>query len=207
MIGRWTGAISVFQFGRATKRLLTIIVPFIAFGTIVLANWIKGSPISDYKYYPIYILFLIGANLYAQEKPIRLLLSVSLLGVLFILVSLFTTGMIANYSLIATGLCCSVMWPCIFALAVTGLGKYTSQASAFLITMILGGAIIPPTQGAVIDLDKGTEVNGITTGPYTHLSYVIPLLCFAYLAWHTIKTRAVLKAQNLDVDQQVAGGH
>jgi FHS family L-fucose permease-like MFS transporter len=207
MIGRWTGAISVFQFGRATKRLLTIIVPFIAFGIIVLANWIKGSPISDYKYYPIYILFLIGANLYAQEKPIRLLLSVSLLGVLFILVSLFTTGMIANYSLIATGLCCSVMWPCIFALAVTGLGKYTSQASAFLITMILGGAIIPPTQGAVIDLDKGTEVNGITTGPYTHLSYVIPLLCFAYLAWHTIKTRAVLKAQNLDVDQQVAGGH
>jgi FHS family L-fucose permease-like MFS transporter len=207
MIGRWTGAISVFQFGKATKRLLTIIVPFIAFAIIVLANWIKGSPISDYKYYPVFILFLIAANLYAQEKPIRLLLSVSLLGVLFIVVSLFTTGMIANYSLIATGLCCSVMWPCIFALAVTGLGKYTSQASAFLITMILGGAIIPPTQGAVIDLDKGTEVNDITTGPYTHLSYVIPLLCFAYLVWHTLKTRAVLKAQNLDVDQQVAGGH
>ena len=207
MIGRWTGAISVFQFGKATKQALTIIVPFIAFGIIVLANWIKGSPISDYKYYPIYILFLIGANLYAQEKPIRLLLSVSLLGVLFIVISLFTTGMIANYSLIATGLCCSVMWPCIFALAVTGLGKYTSQASAFLITMILGGAIIPPTQGAVIDLDKGTEVNDITTGPYTHLSYIIPLLCFAYLVWHTLKTRAVLKAQNLDVDQQVAGGH
>ena len=207
MIGRWTGAISVFQFGKATKQALTIIVPFIAFAIIVLANWIKGSPISEYKYYPVFILFLIAANLYAQEKPIRLLLSVSLLGVLFIVVSLFTTGMIANYSLIATGLCCSVMWPCIFALAVTGLGKYTSQASAFLITMILGGAIIPPTQGAVIDLDKGTEVNDITTGPYTHLSYVIPLLCFAYLVWHTLKTRAVLKAQNLDVDQQVAGGH
>ncbi|HUP12952.1 MAG TPA: MFS transporter [Niastella sp.] len=207
MIGRWTGAISVFQFSKKTKRLLTILVPFIAFAIIVLANWIKGSPISDYKYYPIYLIFLIGANLYAQEKPIRLLLSVSLLGVVFIITSLLTTGMIANYSLIATGLCCSVMWPCIFALAVAGLGKYTSQASAFLITMILGGAIIPPTQGAIIDLDKGTEVNGITTGPYTHLSYIVPLLCFAYLAWHTLKTKAVLKSQGLDIDQQVSGSH
>lgn len=207
MIGRWTGAISVFNFSKQTKKLLTVVIPFVAFGIIVLVNWLKGSPIADYKYYPLYILFLIGANLYAQERPIKLLLSVSLLGAMFILISLLTTGMTANYFIIATGLCCSVMWPCIFALGIAGLGKYTSQGSAFLITMILGGAIIPPTQGAIIDLDKGTEVNDITTGPYTHLSYIVPLLCFAYLAWHTIKTRSVLKSQGLDFDKQVSGGH
>lgn len=208
MIGRWTGAISVFNVSKSTKKLLTVVVPFIAFAVIVLANVVKGSPIGDYKYYPIFILFLIAANLYAQERPIKLLLSVSILGVLFILVSLLTTGMVANYCIIATGLCCSVMWPCIFALAITGLGKYTSQASAFLITMILGGAIIPPTQGAVIDLDASSiNAAGVTTGPFTHLSYLVPLACFAYLAWHTIKTRSVLKSQGLDVDQQVAGGH
>lgn len=206
MIGRWTGAVSVFNFTKQTKRLLTIIVPFIAFGVIVLANWIKGSPIEDYKYYPIFILFLIAANLYAQERPIKLLIAVSLLATTFMTVTLLTKGMIANYSIIATGLCCSVMWPCIFSLGVAGLGKYTSQASAFLITMILGGAIIPPTQGAVIDLDKGTEVNGITTGPYTQLSYIIPLLCFVYLVWHAIKSRNVLKAQGIDFDKQVSGG-
>lgn len=207
MIGRWTGAISVFNFNRQTKKVLTVVIPFVAFLIIVLVNWLKGSPISDYKYYPIYILFLIGANLYAQERPIKLLLSVSVLAAIFILISLFTTGMVSNYSIIATGLCCSVMWPCIFALGIAGLGKYTSQGSAFLITMILGGAIIPPTQGAIIDLDKGTEVNDITTGPYTHLSYIVPLLCFIYLAWHTLKTRSVLKAQGLDFDKQVSGGH
>jgi FHS family L-fucose permease-like MFS transporter len=207
MIGRWTGAISVFNVTKKTKQLLTIIVPFVAFAVIVLANLVKGSPIGDYKYYPVFILFLIAANLYAQEKPIKLLLSVSVLGVLFILVSLLSTGMLANYAIIATGLCCSVMWPCIFALAITGLGKYTSQASAFLITMILGGAIIPPTQGAIIDLDRGSEVAGVTTGPYTHMSYLVPLACFAYLAWHTLRTKKVLQAQGLDVDKQVAGGH
>ena len=207
MIGRWTGAVSVFNFSRSTKRMLTIVVPFFAFGIIVLANWIKGSPIEDYKYYPLYIVALIAANLYAQERPIKLLLSVSLLAAIFITISLLTTGMIANYSIIATGLCASVMWPCLFALALAGLGKYTSQGSAFLITMILGGAIIPPTQGAIIDLDLGSEVNGVTTGPYTHLSYIVPLLCFLYLVWHTIKTRSVLKEQGLDFDKQVAGGH
>jgi FHS family L-fucose permease-like MFS transporter len=99
------------------------------------------------------------------------------------------------------------MWPCIFALAVAGLGKYTSQGSAFLIMMILGGAIIPPSQGALIDLDLGTEVNGLTTGPWTHLSYIVPLVCFSYLAWHTLKSRSELRKQGIDFDKQIAGGH
>jgi FHS family L-fucose permease-like MFS transporter len=207
MIGRWTGAVSVFNVSKATKRLLIIIVPFIAFGIICLANYIKGNDIADFKWYWIMILFLIGANLYSQDKPVKLLLTVSALAASFILISLFTKGMVTNYCIMACGLCCSVMWPCIFALAVAGLGKYTSQASAFLIMMILGGAIIPPAQGALIDLDLGTEVNGITTGPWTHMSYVVPLTCFAYLAWHTLKSRNELRKQGIDFDQQIAGGH
>ncbi len=207
MIGRWTGAISVFNLKRSTKRLLVIVVPFIAFGIICLANYLKGNDINDFKYYPIMLLFLIGANLYAQEKPIKLLLTVAVLAIFFVITSLLTSGMIANYCLIACGLCCSVMWPGIFTLAIAGLGKYASQGSAFLIMMILGGAIIPPAQGALIDLDLGTEVNGITTGPWTHMSYIIPLICFAYLAFHTIRSKNELKKQGLDFDQQVASAH
>jgi FHS family L-fucose permease-like MFS transporter len=207
MIGRWTAAISVFNFSKQTKKLLVIIVPLVAFGVICLANYLKGNDISDFKYYPIMILFLIGANLYSQEKPVKLMLSVSILAAVFIVISLFTKGMVTNYCIIACGLCCSVMWPCIFALAVAGLGKYTSQGSAFLIMMILGGAIIPPAQGALIDLDLGTEVNGITTGAWTHLSYIVPLACFAYLSWNTIISRNALRKQGIDFDQQIAGGH
>jgi len=207
MIGRWTGAVSVFNLSKATKQLMIVLVPFFAFGIICLANYIKGNDISDFKWYWIMIAFLIAANLYSQEKPVKLLLAVSILAAVFILISLFSTGMIANYCIIACGLCCSVMWPCIFALAVAGLGKYTSQGSAFLIMMILGGAIIPPSQGALIDLDLGTEVNGLTTGPWTHLSYLVPLVCFSYLAWHTLKSRSELRKQGIDFDKQIAGGH
>jgi FHS family L-fucose permease-like MFS transporter len=47
------------------------------------------------------------------------------------------------------GLFCSVMWPCIFNLAIAGLGKYTTQGSSLLIMMIFGGAIIPIFTGFI----------------------------------------------------------
>jgi FHS family L-fucose permease-like MFS transporter len=134
----------------------------------------------------------------------KLLLTVTVLGTIAMGISLVTTGMFANYAIISAGLCCGVMWPCIFALAVNGIGKYTSQGAAFLIMMILGGAIIPPTQGSIIDLDIASDPS---IHKFTQLSYIVPMACFAYLAWHAIQTRSVLKKQGLDVDEQVSSGH
>lgn len=204
MIGRWTGAVSVFNLSKSVKRILVMVVPFLAFGIILLVNYIKGNDVSDFFYYPICIIIAIAAFLYAEEKPVKLLLTVSILAAVAMVIAITSSGMVANFAIVSTGLCCSVMWPCIFALAVNGLGKYTSQGSAFLIMMILGGAIIPPTQGAVIDFDPSGD-KAIST--YTQLSYIVPLICFAYLAWHALKTKSVLKKQGLDVDEQVAAAH
>ena len=204
MIGRWTGAISVFNLSKQMKKIMVVVVPFVAFGVILLVNIIKGNDVSDFLMYPICIAIGVLAFLYADERPVKLLLTVSILGAIAMVVALTTTGMIANFAIMSCGLCCSVMWPAIFALAVNGIGKYQSQGSAFLIMMILGGAIIPPTQGAVIDLEGAADTSVHT---YTQLSYIVPLICFAYLAWHAIQTRSVLKKQGLDVDAQVAGGH
>ena len=204
MIGRWTGAISVFNLNKQMKKIMVIVVPFVAFGVILLVNLIKGNDVSDFMMYPICIAVGVLAFLYADEKPVKLLLTVSILGVVSMVVALTSSGMIANFAIMSCGLWCSVMWPAIFALAVNGIGKYQSQGSAFLIMMILGGAIIPPTQGAVIDLEGVSDASVHT---FTQLSYIVPLLCFAYLAWHAIQTRTVLKKQGLDVDAQVAGGH
>lgn len=204
MIGRWTGAISVFNFNKKLKKIMVIIVPFVAFGVILLVNIIKGNDISDFLMYPICIAIGVLAFLYADERPVKLLFTVSMLGAIAMVIALTTTGMVANFAIMSCGLCCSVMWPAIFALAVNGIGKYQSQGSAFLIMMILGGAIIPPTQGAVIDLEKVSDASVHT---YTQLSYIVPLICFAYLAWHAIQTKNVLKKQGLDIDAQVAGSH
>ena len=88
------------------------------------------------------------------------------------------------------------MWPCIFSLSIAGLGKYTSQGSAFLIMMILGGGIIPPLQGKLAD------IIGI------HRSYWIPVLCFVYLAFFAIKVRSILSQQGINYDSnETKGAH
>lgn len=206
MIGRWTGAVSAFNLSTSTKRLLTVIVPLIAFGVILGVNHLRGNDVENLFVYVICVAFLVAAFFYANERPAKMLMTVAGLGTVAMLVGMMTTGTVSTFAFISGGLCCSVMWPCIFALAVTGLGKYTSQGSSFLIMMILGGAIIPPAQGVICDIDK-TNTGGIIGMTYTHFSYILPLLCFAYMTWHAIRTKNVLKSQGLDYDQQMAAGH
>lgn len=188
MIGRWIGAISVFNLSKVYKTIATLIVPFIAFGIIIFANTLKGSDMSDLYYYSGVILLGSIAFLIANEKPVKTMLIVSFLAVVAMIIGVFTTGIVSVYAFISGGLFCSVMWPCIFSLAITGLGKYTSQGSAFLIMMILGGAIIPPFQGALGD------VMGI------HVSYLIAALCFIILMVLTLLMKKSLQKQGINID-------
>jgi MFS transporter, FHS family, L-fucose permease len=195
MIGRWTGAIAIFNLFPEVKRILTIVVPFIGFGVILGANALNGYAIEDLLPYSVCIAVLVVGFLLGQEKPGKTLLIFSSLGIAAMLIGLFTTGKVAMFAFISGGLCCSIMWPCIFALSVAGLGKYTSQGSLFLIMMILGGAIIPPAQGYVAD------IAGI------HASYWIPVGCFVYMIFYTLQTQRVLQGQGINHDGAVAGGH
>jgi fucose permease len=197
MIGRWTGAIGVFNLSKPGRIIATVIVPFIAFAVILLANWLKGNDINDLFAYSICVVIAIAAFFYGQQKPVKTLFTVALLAAFAMLVGVFTSGILSVYAFMAGGLCCSVMWPCIFSLGIGGLGKYTSQGSAFLIMMILGGAVIPPFQGALGD--------NVSIG--MHNSYLVAAACFAFLAWLSLKLRNVLKAQGLNFDEQIGGGH
>jgi FHS family L-fucose permease-like MFS transporter len=204
MIGRWTGAIAVFDLKKSTKQLLTIVVPIIAFAIILMVNHLRGNDIGNMYVYLISVLLFVGAFYYANERPVKMLFTVALMGSIAMVIGMMTTGTTSTFAFISGGLACSVMWPCIFALAVSGLGKYTSQGSAFLIMMILGGAIIPPTQGVICDFDK-TNSAGIAGLSFTHFSYIVPLVCFVYLVWHSMKTKSILKSQGLDFDHEVVG--
>jgi FHS family L-fucose permease-like MFS transporter len=128
----------------------------------------------------------------SKNKPARTLLLFSLFGVAAMLVGILTEGKVAIFAFLAGGLACSIMWPSIFALSVAGLGKYTTQGSAFLIMMILGGAIIPPIQGKLAD------IIGI------HQSFIVCALCFAYLALFAFLVKGILKRQGIDYDSTSA---
>jgi FHS family L-fucose permease-like MFS transporter len=196
MIGRWTGAISVFNLKPMAKKIATIIVPFVAFGVILTVNHLYGTNIENLLPYAICIAIAIAAFFYGQEKPVKTLLTLSILAAIAMVIGVFTTGIVSVFAFISGGLCCSIMWPCIFSLGVGGLGKYTSEGSALLIMMILGGAVIPPLQGAVGDGAIGL-----------HNSYLVAAACFAFLAFLALKLRSVLKKQGLDFDQTVAASH
>ena len=196
MIGRWTGAIGVFNLSKMGRKIATIVVPFIAFAVVLIANRLKGNDVSNLYAYSICIIIAIIAFFFGQTKPVKTLLTLATLATLAMLIGVFTNGLLSVYCFMAGGLCCSIMWPCIFALGIAGLGKYTSQGSAFLIMMILGGAVIPPFQGAL----------GDNPGIGMHNSYLVAAVCFAFLAWLALKLKNVLKSQGLNFDEQI-GSH
>ena len=185
MIGRWVGAITVFNPSKGLKKWLLIIVPYVALGVILLVNYGKYTG-TEILLFSICVAVQIGGFFLAKDKPVATLKIFSALGILGMLIGVFASGQLALFALLSGGLFCSIMWPGIFALSIAGLGKYTSQGSAFLIMMILGGAIIPPVQGKLAD------VFGIQP------SYWIAVLCFVYLLFYAFRTKTILDKQGIE---------
>ena len=189
MIGRWAGAIAVFDLKGIKKTIALIVVPLIAFAVILIVNIVAEKDMSPLYYYVFCVFIQIIAFFICKDKPARTLTVFGLMGIIAMLIGLTTDGMVAIYAFLAGGLACSIMWPAIFSLSVIGLGKYTAQGSAFLVMMILGGGIIPPLQG------KLSDIIGI------HNSYIIPVLCFGYLTLFAILVKGILKKQGINVDE------
>ncbi len=195
MIGRWTGAVEAFTDKMDLQKILRFIAPYLAFGVFLLVNAIAKHDLTPFYVYALIILVLIGADMASKGNPARMLLIFSGLGILALLIGMATTGMTSVYAFTSVGLFCSTLWPCIFTLAVSGLGKNTSQGSSFLIMMIMGGGIVSWLQGVVAD---ETSI---------HASYIIGVLCFAYLAFYAWKVKGILKDQGISFESKISGGH
>ena len=196
MIGRWTGAVSAFNLSKTTKMGLQFIVPLIAFGLIIGVNTAASYDMTALYYYVICVLIQIAAYFISNDKPAKTLMIYGLLGVTAMIIGTQTTGTVAVYAFLSGGLFCSIMWPSIFSLSIAGLGKYTTQGSAFLIMMILGGGIIPPIQGKLAD------ITGIQQ------SFWVAVVCFAYLTFFAIAVKGILKKQGVNYDEVSSeGGH
>lgn len=200
MIGRWVGSISAFELKESTKKLLTFVVPMVAFAIVLIVNSLSGYDVNILYYYIICVLIQVGAFYVSKDKPARMLLIFGLLGVIAMAIGLATTGKVAIYAFISGGLFCSIMWPAIFTLSIAGLGKYTTQGSAFLIMMILGGGVIPPIQGKLADY---LESRSTVAGSGIHESYWVPLICYVYITFFAFFVKGVLKRQGINYENVV----
>lgn len=178
MIGRWIGTLHLFTLKGLKKTGIYSGVTLIGLAVVLSVFYVQQQGESaeqwiflkeQWLFLSLYVLlgFLTSAVFYYQS-PLFLLRALSLAGVVFLLTGLCLPLSYGQLLFIGSGFCCSVLWPCIFSLSLRSAG---TEASAFLIMMILGGAVLPPLQGAMCDL-QGFWVKG---------SYLLPALGFGYL--------------------------
>lgn len=207
MIGRWNGGINVFKTSNLANIALKFIVPALAFGVIIGANIFAGHNVSAFYVYPIWILIFIGVSFVGGKNAGKTLMLFGLSGLLMMFIGLiYPDREIAKFFFISGGLFCSIMWPSIFDLAIAGLGKNTGKASSFLIMMILGGGVIPLIQGSICDIDL-TSTGGVFGISWTHFSYIVPLIGFAYLSFYGFYCPKILKKQGIYQIESEGGGH
>jgi FHS family L-fucose permease-like MFS transporter len=93
-------------------------------------------------------------------------------GVILMLISMFTTGQIAIWSLVLCGLANSIMYPTIFTLGIAELGPLTSKGSGVITIGNVGGAVIPPLFGLLAD-KVGIQY-----------AFVLPIICYIFIAYY-----------------------
>lgn len=173
MIGRFLGAISLSQIDKKKKMSAMLVVSVLAFSVVYLAVYLKTS-IGFEQIIPYFVFLLLNyfAFIYGRSLAGRTLSIFALAPIALLFVGIFGSHLWAMWAILGIGIFNSIMWSNIFTLAIKGLGDYTSQGSSILVMFIVGGALIPPIQGAVADL-VGVQ-----------LSFFVPMLSYVYLAYY-----------------------
>lgn len=106
----------------------------------------------------------------------RLLFFFALGGICTITGTIFIEGMTGLYCLVATSVFMSLMFPTIYGIALAEIGEDATLGAAGLVMAIVGGALMPPLQGSIIDLGR------IGNLPAVNVSFVLPLFCFVVIS-------------------------
>jgi len=148
------------------------------------------SVTAGYYQMAAFVLFVvgraIGTAMLRYVSAGKLLMGFALLAMAFVVGTIFIEGMVGLYSLVGISFCMSLMFPTIYGIALGDLTEDQSKVgSAGLIMAIVGGALMPKLQGMIIDMGGNgvadTTIAGVTE---VNFSFILPLLCFVYIAWY-----------------------
>ena len=174
------GAVAIFVYVGAEVSIGSFLINFI--GQDHIAGFSEGEAAYYIAYYwgGAMVGRFIGAAVMQKIRAGSLLAFNSLAACVLLAIAVFSDGHFAMWSLLAVGLCNSIMFPTIFSLGVNQLGAYTSQGSGVLCVAIVGGALIPVMQGIAADL-VGIQ-----------LAFLLPILCYLYIAFYGVKGSKVI---------------
>lgn len=197
-----TAKTSIFQFPHLWLGVLTLFVyvgaEVIAGDTIISYGISLGYSAQDAKYFTTFTLMAMvatyGLGVVLIPKYIKqgTALKISaLLGIIFSICIISTTGYTSILFVAALGIANALVWPAVWPLTLEGLGKFTKTASALLIMAISGGAIIPPLYGRLVDSNKYefiangfNEADAIANAATS--SYWILLPCYAIILFFAL---------------------
>jgi FHS family L-fucose permease-like MFS transporter len=175
------GAVGIFLYVGVEVGLASIAVNY--FKTQGVDSAKTASFLVSLYWFGALIGRLLGSWALTKIKSNRLLGSFGTLAALSLVVSMFSTGQTAIWSLVLCGFFNSIMFPNIFALAIKGLGPMTSKGSGLVMTAVVGGAVVPAMIGYAAD-KVGIQY-----------SFVIPIICYLFIAyyglWGSKPTRTV----------------
>jgi FHS family L-fucose permease-like MFS transporter len=151
------------------------------------------SVTAGYYQMAAFVLFTIGravgTYLLKFLSSGKLLMYFALLAIAFVIGTIFIKGIIGLYSLVGVSFCMSLMFPTIYGIALVDLSEEQSKiGSAGLVMAIVGGALMPKLQGIIIDIGgNGVADSKIMGVSEVNFSFILPLLCFIYIAWYGIR--------------------
>lgn len=169
------GAIGIFVYVGAEVAIGSTLVSFLHQPDIGNMTEAQAAKLIAYYWGGAMVGRFIGALVMQKIAGRTVLIFNAVCAFVLILIAVFSSGQLALWSILAVGLCNSVMFPTIFSLSLNGLGKQTAQGSGILCLAIVGGAIIPLLQGMLAD------------GINLQLSFLLPALCYIYIAYFGLK--------------------
>jgi MFS transporter, FHS family, L-fucose permease len=126
---------------------------------------------------------LLGSWILTKITAPKLLGLFGCLAAVSVAISMFTTGSVAEWSVLLAGFFNSIMFPNIFALGVKGLGPLTSKGSGLIMSGVVGGAVIPMILGQIIVWGRATGVGD--TAAIQH-AFLLPIVCYLFIAYYGV---------------------
>ena len=191
---------SIFQFPHLWLGVLALFlyvgVEVVAGDTIISYGISLNIPVEEAKFFTLFTLmamvvtYALGVFLIPKYISQSFALKVSaILGIILSFCIVYTSGFTSVLFVAALGIANALVWPAIWPLALTGLGKFTKTASALLIMAISGGATIPLLYGALVDSKKeeliATGINeGSALAEAASFGYWILLPCYIVILYY-----------------------
>ena len=172
------GAACIFLYVGAEVAIGSLIVNYLMQPSVMgLSDQAAGKHVPFY-WGGMLLGRFIGAYLLTRVSPGKILAAVATGAIVLILISANTVGDLSGWSLLAIGLCNSIMFPTIFSLASEGLGRRAAEGSGVIATAIVGGAIIPPLTGLLADSSGSL-----------HFALILPAACYAVILAYGVYAR------------------